>query len=430
MVHFRCPHCREINKLPGNQPGDIVECAACHKRSRTNGQPSPVKSRQPTARPSPAAAEAVPRDADEPDFSNLAAEERECDAVEGVTQRGMGSDGLTSKIDQLVELWDVLCETRKPSWADTDKDVAVANVSEKSGGNSIAGGIGNVAGEVVGRAIGHAIGEAVTANPAGFVVAAVGLGILGAAASKEDDNPFAGRSDNSPVAKRIRWRDQARQQLEEIGFITKPIDRLGELVSAIRYGAIDALLTMLSGAKNDADRQQVFLAIGYLGDAAASAVPRLLPYLKSQKEETRRRAALALAEIGPAAEEAVPVLLKRIIDGSDDPKLAGQYVAAISQIEPLTDRVWPALIRCMRDPNQERQEQALAVFLKVPQPIAKTAVRQLVSAVKASPNRQTNLARALQAARTGSSQEPWWSAVVRQLQRLFKPRKSDQANSR
>ncbi len=55
--------------------------------------------------------------------------------------------------------------------------------------------------------------------------------------------------------------------------------------------------------------------MGWIGPAAAEAVPALMAALKDKDKKVRRNAAFALGEIGPAAKEAVPALEAAVRDG-------------------------------------------------------------------------------------------------------------------
>ncbi len=101
-------------------------------------------------------------------------------------------------------------------------------------------------------------------------------------------------------------------------------------------GAGSAIRDLMHALAADSDagvRQNVVLALGAIGPAAAPAVHYLKNALNEGGIELRRRAAWALGNIGPSARAAIPSLKEARIH--DDPQLRrGAYLALVRVIPP------------------------------------------------------------------------------------------------
>jgi HEAT repeat protein len=104
---------------------------------------------------------------------------------------------------------------------------------------------------------------------------------------------------------------------------------------------------------HDADpnvQSQGALGLSLLGPEAKSAVPSLVPLLRSPHSLVRQNAALALCKIGPEAREAVPALIETLQD--KEWPVRRQAAAALAEMGPSAQKALPALERLKdKDPD-------------------------------------------------------------------------------
>ena len=115
--------------------------------------------------------------------------------------------------------------------------------------------------------------------------------------------------------------------------------------------AVPVLIALID-ARNETTRRGAISALGRMGPASISAVPRLVECLQSHQDaDTREKAAEALGQIGPAAAgSAVPALSKAA--GNDQwPKVRRASLSALGEMGPAAREAIPVLRAALRDPD-------------------------------------------------------------------------------
>ncbi len=115
--------------------------------------------------------------------------------------------------------------------------------------------------------------------------------------------------------------------------------------------AVPVLMALIE-ARNETTRRGAISALGRMGPASISAVPRLVECLQSHQDaDTREKAAEALGQIGPAAAgSAVPALIKAA--GDDKwPKVRRASLSALGEMGPAAREAIPVLKEALRDPD-------------------------------------------------------------------------------
>jgi len=115
--------------------------------------------------------------------------------------------------------------------------------------------------------------------------------------------------------------------------------------------AVPVLIALID-ARNETTQRGAISALGQMGPASISAVPRLVEGLQSHLDaDTREKAAEALGQIGPtAAGSAVPALIKAA--GNDKwPKVRRASLAALGEMGPAAREAIPVLRAALRDPD-------------------------------------------------------------------------------
>jgi HEAT repeat protein len=159
------------------------------------------------------------------------------------------------------------------------------------------------------------------------------------------------------------WLDFHRSLLQRIQML---ITALGDADINVRRGAAGALgqigpaaasaVPKLISALGDAEawvRAAAAGGLGNIGPAAASAVPKLITALGDTHIDVRRNATEALKQIGPAA---VPALITALSDTNTD--VCQNAVKALGQVGPAVAEVWPALITALGDVNKRVKRDA------------------------------------------------------------------------
>jgi HEAT repeat protein len=117
-----------------------------------------------------------------------------------------------------------------------------------------------------------------------------------------------------------------------------------------------------------------------IGPHAASAVPFLVPALRSDSSDLRWAAASALKAIGPRARDAVQLLLEALRDPNGT--VAGNAAAALAGIGPKI--TVPALLKALDDPNPKTREYA-ADALGAMGKDSQSAVKKLLRLMSSDP---------------------------------------------
>ena len=115
--------------------------------------------------------------------------------------------------------------------------------------------------------------------------------------------------------------------------------------------AVPVLIALID-ARNETTQRGAISALGRMGPASISAVPRLVECLQSHQDaDTREKAAEALGQIGPAAAgSAVPALIKAA--GDDKwPKVRRASLSALGEMGPAAREAIPVLRAALRDPD-------------------------------------------------------------------------------
>lgn len=115
--------------------------------------------------------------------------------------------------------------------------------------------------------------------------------------------------------------------------------------------AVPVLIALIDGRNEYTQRGAVY-ALGRMGTASISAVPRLIECLQSHRDaDTREKAAEALGKIGPsAASSTVPALIKATRDDKW-PKVRRASLSALGEIGPAAREAIPVLRAALRDPD-------------------------------------------------------------------------------
>ena len=115
----------------------------------------------------------------------------------------------------------------------------------------------------------------------------------------------------------------------------------------------DAVAEALAAKLDDPNigvRDSVAIAIGTIGNEAASAVPALMRALGSERVDDKVHLGKALSRIGPAARPALPVLLESL-ESPDAGTRRGASEAIVSVILPTDQRTLPKLIESLMKPT-------------------------------------------------------------------------------
>jgi len=125
-------------------------------------------------------------------------------------------------------------------------------------------------------------------------------------------------------------------------------------ISSIQPPVTEAVpvLIALIDAHNEYTQRGAIYALGRMGTASISAVPRLVECLQSHKDaDAREKAAEALGKIGPtAASSAVPALIQAA--GNDKwPKVRRASLSALGEMGPTAREAIPVLRAALRDPD-------------------------------------------------------------------------------
>jgi HEAT repeat protein len=123
---------------------------------------------------------------------------------------------------------------------------------------------------------------------------------------------------------------------------------------------VEALTARLTADDTPDTRTWVACALGHFGEAAAPALPRLIPLLQTKEglnEEQRRMlhgaAATAIGAIGPTAKSAIPDLMKLLQDKSEDEEARCSAVGAIGKMGEAAKGTVPELEGIVRDIRQQ-----------------------------------------------------------------------------
>jgi HEAT repeat protein len=129
--------------------------------------------------------------------------------------------------------------------------------------------------------------------------------------------------------------------------------------------AVPVLIALID-ARNESTQRGAIHALGRMGAASISAVPRLVECLQSHKDaDTREKAAEALGKIGPgAAAVSVPALIR---SARDDrwPKVRRASLSALGEMGPAAREASPVLKESLRDPDSWISIEARNALLRV-----------------------------------------------------------------
>jgi len=130
-------------------------------------------------------------------------------------------------------------------------------------------------------------------------------------------------------------------------------DEVENRLRAMGSSAVPYLIPLLKSQ----DESEVYEAAYALGRIGADAVPYLIPLLKSQDENEVYGAAYALGYIGADAKDAVPYLIP-LLTNSSSPSHAMQ---ALARIGPGAKAAIPVLVKQLEDPNSDVQGTAFTL---------------------------------------------------------------------
>jgi hypothetical protein len=142
------------------------------------------------------------------------------------------------------------------------------------------------------------------------------------------------------------------------------------------------VLTDLVDSRDDSTRKAAVHALGDMGEAALSAVPRLVDALAFDRDqETREAAAMTLGEIGPkCAKAAVPALAKAAREDKW-PKVRTASITALGEMGPAAKEAIPVLRAALKDPDGWISGAAMRALFRV-EPDAKEEVAAIADTTR------------------------------------------------
>lgn len=165
---------------------------------------------------------------------------------------------------------------------------------------------------------------------------------------------------------------------------------LGEL------GNLDAV-EVVAGLKQSLDKEKdvvvlrsVVLALGKLGQQAASTEASLRAFLSHADVTLRKNTAWALGQLGPVAEASIPALLKTMVD--TDPSVRAEAIASLGNLGTLAQDAIPGMVNALSDKDSLVEEQSILALRKMG-PAASAGIAPLL-AVAESNQKPVNLRQA------------------------------------
>jgi len=142
---------------------------------------------------------------------------------------------------------------------------------------------------------------------------------------------------------------------------------------------LPAVLNLIEQLKSEDTfaRWRAVLALGELGEKAASAAAPLVELLDDSDDNVRWTAATSLGKIGPAARDAVPALAAALSD-RDDSVIHRHAAAALARIGPAARAAVPGLIGALRDKDSNVREEVVDALVR----IGAAAVPTLIEALQ------------------------------------------------
>ncbi len=112
------------------------------------------------------------------------------------------------------------------------------------------------------------------------------------------------------------------------------------------------------------ERWRGVLALGEMGEQAASATANLIELLDDKDDNVRWTAAASLGKIGPAARDAVPALAAALSDGND-PLIHRHAAAALGRLGHAAREAVPGLIGALRDKDSNFREEVIDALAQI-----------------------------------------------------------------
>jgi hypothetical protein len=152
-----------------------------------------------------------------------------------------------------------------------------------------------------------------------------------------------------PPLMEIYWREWGSCIVSDMSSVEEALEGIGKR-------NIPALIQALETPKDELHAAAAVL-LGHAGSEARGAAPALIQALKDADQRVREAARGALGNMGA---EAVPLLIQAL--GSGDPYIRSAAADAVLRIGPEAKAAGPALLRLLKDQDDEVRQSALGAL--------------------------------------------------------------------
>ena len=132
-----------------------------------------------------------------------------------------------------------------------------------------------------------------------------------------------------------------------------------QALKKIKHVTVEGLIDCLND-KNTITRSKAAIALGKMGDKAASAIPELIVCLNDQSATVRKNAAFALTKIG---EPALPALMEAL--KSDHYKIRKNAAFSLGEMGNIAEKALPDLAKLLNDKSSSVRWCADAALKKI-----------------------------------------------------------------